>query len=110
MNFAVTAGIVATLTQALTAPLPVAVPAGGADDRQFSLSAQAPDARNLPTPAIPQPETPVPAPPGARLESRVICGMTVVPVTPSADPGMVRTVPSDTWYHIRSIPPSLCAN
>ena len=110
MNFAVTAGIVATLTQALTAPLPVAVPVGGADDRHFSLSTQAPDARWLHAPPIPQPGTPAPAPSDVRLEPRVICGMTVVPVTPSADPGMVRTVPSDTRYHIRSIPPSLCAN
>ncbi len=110
MNFAATAGIVATLTQALTAPLPVAVPVGGIGGGHALFPAQAPDAGRLPAPVVRQPDAPAPDPSDVRLAPRVICGMTVVPVTPSSDPRMVRPVPSDTRYHLRSIAPPVCAN
>jgi hypothetical protein len=43
------------------------------------------------------------------VRERVACGMVVVLVDPSLDPGMLRLVPGGDGYFIRVIPPSACA-
>ncbi len=41
---------------------------------------------------------------------RVVCGMTVLPADPLADPRMVKAPPMDTRFAIRAIKPPLCVD
>jgi hypothetical protein len=49
----------------------------------------------------------------ARLDgerTRVVCGMTVIPVQPSVDPKSIRKAPDDNKYTMRFVPPPMCGS
>ena len=105
-TFSATAGIVATLTQILASPVPTAQPLLKTEGRIVLRTATVePDrpARRVSTPPR-QPAV------GMELTPKVVCGMTVIPVPPSVDPGMIKATPTDMTYHIRTVTPPLCAD
>lgn len=123
-TFAISMGVVATLAQLMTVPAPDAIPVEKSPGKiqvfmpervtprpSVALTARSPrDEPLVDEPSGHQP--PVAEPQGAvvRLEPRVVCGMTIIPVPPTADTRMAKPVPSDVSYHIRKVAPTICTN
>ena len=57
-----------------------------------------------------QPDAPRPAAPSRDAHPRIVCGMTIVPVTPAVDPKMVLPPKPDSKveYKIRVVSPRVC--
>lgn len=96
MQLSIALGVMATVVQALTAPPPAA---------PVFNTWVVPRAPLAP----PQPSTPAPEP--AVRGSRgpmVVCGTVVVAVDAAVDPGLVRPVPTDRAFTMRTVKPPLC--
>ena len=100
-QLSVTIGVLVTLAQTLAVPPTTA--------RQTGPSS--PDrARMVPFQRLFTPTTTVTSPQvaGVQTGSRVVCGMLVVPADSTVDPGMLRPVPTDVTFAVRSIVPPIC--
>jgi hypothetical protein len=109
-TFSTTAGIVATLAQILASPVPTAQPLVKTEGRivLFAAGRTATIEANRPAWRV---STPPRQPAvGMELTPKVVCGMTVIPVPPSVDPGLIKATPTDMTYHIRTVTPPLCAD
>ena len=101
-QLSVTIGVLVTLAQTLTVP---ATP--------VQTVPSTPDyARTATFQRLFTPTTPVTSPQGAgvRTGPRVVCGTVVVPVDPAVDPRILRPVPTDVTFAMRSIVPPLCVD
>ena len=96
MQLSIALGVLATVAQALTAPAPTPPVFNTWFVPNAPLMRQ-PSPTPAPESAVPRNTRPV-----------VVCGTVVVPVDASVDPGMVRSVPTDSAFTMRTIKPSLC--
>jgi len=96
MQLSIALGVMATVAQALTAPAPTLPVVNPWFAPRTPLMRQ--------PPSTPAPESAAPRSTGPRI----VCGTVVVPVDAAVDPAMVKSVPTDSAFTMRTIKPPLC--